>query len=149
VGERSQIAVIGAGGVGALLASEAVAAGHEVVLCVRTAFDRLVVENTDGAREIAVRIASDPLREQPMPWVFLTTKAQDTESAAPWLSRLVDASTIVVMLQNGLEHAARVARFVPERAVLPALVYAAVERIAPGHILHHVGHRIVVPEGEV
>jgi 2-dehydropantoate 2-reductase len=149
VGERSRIAVVGAGGVGGLLASEAAAAGHEVVLCVRTAFERLVIENPDGAREIAVRIATDPQREQPVPWVFLTTKAQDTDSAAPWLSRLIDASTIVVVLQNGVEHASRVARFVPEHAVLPALVYAAVERIAPGRIMHHVGHRIVVPASEV
>jgi 2-dehydropantoate 2-reductase len=149
-GERTQVAVVGAGGVGGLLAAEAVAAGHAVVLCVRTPLDRLVVEQPDGGtHEIMVRIATDPDGERPVPWLFLTTKAQDTDGAASWLSCLADAATIVVVLQNGIDHVVRVAPLVSGAAVLPALVYAAVERIAPGHIIHHVGHRIVVPAGEL
>ena len=148
-GERARVAVVGAGGVGGLLAAEAVAAGHAVALCVRTPLDRLIVERPDGAHRIDVRIATDPNGERPLPWVLLTTKAQDTRGAAPWLSRLADAASVVVVLQNGSDHAARVAPLVSGAAVLPALVYAAVERVAPGHIIHHVGHRIVVPEGEL
>jgi 2-dehydropantoate 2-reductase len=148
-GERTRVAVIGAGGVGGLLAAEAVAAGHAVTLCVRTPLQRLIVEQPDGAHEIDVRFATDPDGEGPAPWVFLATKAQDTHGSAPWLARLADARSVVVVLQNGIDHTARVAPLVSGAAVLPALVYAAVERIAPGHIIHHVGHRIVVPAGEL
>jgi len=147
--ERARVAVVGAGGVGGLMAAEAAAAGHAVVMCVRTPFDQLIVQSADGARVINVRVATDPAAEQPVPWLLLTTKAQDTESVAPWLARMIDASTVVVILQNGLDHAARVAPFVAESAVLPALVYAAVERVAPGHIVHHIGHRIAVPAGDL
>ena len=144
-----RVAVVGAGGVGGLLAAEAAAAGHAVVLCVRTAFDQLIVDGPYGKRAIDVRIATDPARERPVPWLLLATKAQDTPGAAPWLARLADASTVVVVAQNGMDHVARVAPFVSSAAILPALVYAAVERVAPGHIKHHVGHRIVVPSGEL
>jgi 2-dehydropantoate 2-reductase len=147
--EPSRVAVVGAGGVGGLLAAEAVAAGHEVTLCVRSPLPRLIVETPEGKREIAVRIATEPRHEMPVPWLLLATKAQDTAGAGPWLSRLIDGSTIVVVLQNGIDHAVRVASFVDGARVLPALVYAAVERVAPGHIVHHVGHRIAVPAGEL
>jgi 2-dehydropantoate 2-reductase len=144
---ESEVAVIGAGGVGGLLAAEAVDAGRSVALCVRSPLDRLIIETANGKREIDVRITNSPDLERPVPWVLLATKAQDTASAARWLARLADATTTVVVAQNGVEHAARVAPLVSGAAILPALVYAAVERVAPGHIVHHVGHRVVVPTG--
>jgi 2-dehydropantoate 2-reductase len=147
--ERSRVAVIGAGGVGGLLAAEAVAAGHDVTLCVRKATPRLMIETPEGKREIDVRIATEPAREKPVPWLLLATKAQDTAGAGQWLSHLIDGATIVVVPQNGIDHAERVQAFVDAARVLPALIFAAVERVAPGHIVHHVGNRIVVPAGEL
>jgi 2-dehydropantoate 2-reductase len=39
--------------------------------------------------------------------------------------------------------------FVPTgTAILPALVYIAVEPVRPGHVVHHRGNRVVVPAGE-
>jgi 2-dehydropantoate 2-reductase len=143
----SKVAVIGGGAVGGLVAAAARAQGHDTVLCVRTPFPALEVTTNDVAHTVPVRIATDPEQEQPAGWVLLATKAQDTASAASWLRRLTGPATIVAVLQNGIDHEARVRTFIGEAEVLPALVYTSVERIGPGRIVHHTGSRIFVPEG--
>jgi 2-dehydropantoate 2-reductase len=146
-GDRQKVAVIGAGGIGGWLAAELEAAGHEVLLCARKPFERLVVRSNGVEREIPVTVATKPDLQSPLPWVFVTTKAHDTAGAASWLSHLTDGATIVVALQNGIDHHARIAPFVGQATILPALSYAAVERIGPGRTVHHKGYQIIVPTG--
>jgi 2-dehydropantoate 2-reductase len=143
----SEVAVIGGGAVGGLVAAAARAQGHDTVLCVRTPFTALEVTTNGVAHTVPVRIATDPEQEQPARWVLLATKAQDTTSAASWLRRLTGPETIVAVLQNGIDHEARVRPFIGEANVLPALVYTSVERVGPGRIMHHTGSRIFVPAG--
>ena len=144
---KPRVAVVGSGAVGGFLASELTAAGCRVMLCVRTPMPRLTVTSQGKAREVPVEIVTDPNGLAPVEWLVLTTKAQDTPGAAAWLSQLADENTTIVIAQNGVEHAARVAPFAPKSAVLPALVYAAVERVAPGEITHHLGSQLTVPAG--
>lgn len=145
-GSPQRVAVIGGGAIGGYLAAEAVAAGHDVTLCVRGAIERLILVRAGRPREIDLRIATEPSEMEPFPWVILATKAQDTAGAAPWLRQLVGRNTIVVAAQNGVGHEERVAPFAGGAAIVPALVYTAVERVAPGRVVHHVGNRIVVPD---
>ena len=142
-----RVAVIGAGAVGGLVAGFIQAAGHAVTLCVRTPFDRLELGDDTGSRTVPAEIAVDPGALLPFPWVILATKAQDSASAGTWLSRLADAHSTVVVLQNGIDHLERVHPLAPSSRILPALIYAAVEQLSPGRILHHQGRRIIVPEG--
>ncbi|GHD16178.1 2-dehydropantoate 2-reductase [Tianweitania populi] len=149
-GER--IAIIGSGGIGGYLASQLHAAGHDITLCVRTPFDKLVITEADGGSEttVPVRIATDPAAEKPAKWILVTTKAQDVPSAAAWLEKLAGPDSVVVVTQNGIEHEERVRPFLPaETQVLPAIMICAVERLAPGHILHHGHAKISVPQGPV
>lgn len=141
-----RVAVIGGGAIGGLAASAARAAGHDVTLCVRTPIRRLEIETDGSRREVPVRVATDPEALSPVPWVLLATKAQDTAGAAGWLARLTSAETVVAVLQNGIEHEARVRPLIGAAAVVPVLVYAAVERVTPGHIVRHTGNRFVVPQ---
>ena len=143
----ARVAVIGGGAIGGLLAAAAEEAGHEVTLCVRTAIPQLVVERNGTARRVPVRIAEQAAGLSAADWLLLATKAQDTAAAAPWLHQLVGPATRVVVLQNGIEHEARVRPLVGTAPVVPALVYAGAERIAPGHIVYHQGNRVVVPQG--
>jgi 2-dehydropantoate 2-reductase len=145
--EQSRIAVIGSGAVGGFLASEFSAAGHPVMLCVRTPLPRLTVTSQGKTRAVPVEIVTDPRGVAPVRWLVLSTKAQDTPGAAPWLSQLADENTTVIIAQNGVDHAARIAPFAPKAAVLPALVYVAAERVAPGEIVHHLGSQLTVPAG--
>ncbi|GJD52880.1 2-dehydropantoate 2-reductase [Methylobacterium crusticola] len=148
-GRAGAIAVIGSGAIGGYLAGTLERAGHAVTLCVRTAFERLTVVDADGERTVPVRIAAAPAGLPPVPWVLVTTKAQDVGGAAPWLDALVGPDTTVVMVQNGIDHAARVRPHLgAEVPVLPAIIYCSVERTAPGRIVHHGSARMTVPAGE-
>ena len=66
--------------------------------------------------------------------MLLATKAQDTPGAAAWLRILTGTGTTVAVLQNGIAHEERVGPFTGGAAVVPTLVYAAVERVGPGRI---------------
>lgn len=144
---RTAVAVIGGGAIGAYLAAAAEDAGHDVTVCVRSPLDQLEITR-DGKRHVLkARIVTDPAGARPAPWVVVATKAQDAGGAATWLKRLVVPDTVVVAAQNGVGHEERLRPLVGRAVVVPALIYAAVERVAPGRIVLHTGERIVVPQG--
>ncbi len=141
-------AVVGVGGVGGYLAWQVASQGHDVQLCVRKPFSRLVIRSDGAEHVVAAQVLSGPLQlRTPVDVVILATKAQDTPATAAWLQALCHSGTTVVIAQNGIDHAARVADLVPGSPLLPALVYAAGEVRRPGVVVHHGGHRIVVPPG--
>ncbi len=141
------IAVIGSGGIGGMLAAELVGAGRAVTLCVRTPFDRLTIESGGKTREVAVDVATSPDEVTNSRWILVTTKAQDTAGAAPWLAKLTGPGTTVVVVQNGVHQEDRVRPYTSATDIVPATIYCSVERTAPGHIVHHGSAKIVVPHG--
>lgn len=141
------IALIGAGSIGGYVAWQLERAGQGVVLCVRRPFERLVVEDEAGAHPVAARVLGDPKQLAPAEWVVLATKAHQTPDAAAWLAAACGPSTrAVVVLQNGVEHAERVAPWVGEVPILPAVVSIGAEVLAPGRIRHHAYSSIEVPD---
>jgi 2-dehydropantoate 2-reductase len=126
------IAVVGLGAIGGIIAgSLAALKRHDVVVCVRSPIDRLVVERPDDTVDVPIRALTDPSQAEPVDWVLLATKAHQTASAAPWLARLCGPQTRVAILQNGIAHADRLAPFVGAAAVVPTIVYYNGERLAP------------------
>jgi len=146
-----RVAVIGAGAIGGYFAAQAETVGHEVVLCVRSPFERLVLEAGDERRTLEARVLVQPedaKAEAPFDWVLLGTKAHQTEAASAWLRALVGPETrAVVVLQNGVEHEERTRPFVGDTPILPTTVLCAAEAIAPGQIRHHGFARLEVPAG--
>lgn len=143
-----RVAIIGAGAIGGVLAQAACHAGHDVTLCVRTPISALSVERDGAAADVPVQIVTDPElagETGPADWVLLTTKAHQTASAAPWLARLAGPQSVVVVVQNGVDHADRLAPLRPQGAVLPALAYIAARREGPGRVVHLEKTRMVVP----
>lgn len=145
--DKTGVAVIGSGGIGGMLAAELVAAGRDVTLCVRTSFPELVIESVGKTRTVAVRQAIDPAEVTPVRWILLTTKAQDTVGAKPWVDALARPGTTLVVVQNGIGQAARGQAVAGTASVLPAVVYCSAERDRPGHIIHHGSTRLIVPAG--
>jgi 2-dehydropantoate 2-reductase len=144
----SRLAVVGIGAIGGAVAAPLAASGrHEVVLCVREPFERLVVESPKQRSEVRAHCETDPARVAPAEWVLLATKAQDVPGAAKWLAALCAPETVVAVLQNGVEHRARVAPFAGPAAVLPVVVELPAERTAPGRIRMRGGGRLTVPDG--
>ena len=148
--ERASVAVVGLGGVGGVAAAALVDAGrHDVVAAVRRPVARLALERPEGVVEVPLRGLTDPATATPVDWVLLCTKAQDTAGAAPWLARFCGPGTRVAVLQNGIDHAARVAPFIGAATALPTVVYYNAERLAPDRVrLRHVTDAdIAAPEG--
>jgi 2-dehydropantoate 2-reductase len=145
-----QVAVIGSGAIGTVVAGAACAADQKVTLCVRTPIDSLILERNGVARQLPVAIATDPsgpgLTRADVVWV--TTKIGDTPGAAPWLATLSGPDTLVAVAQNGLDQAARLTSYAPSEWVVPALTYIAAERLERGRVVHLAGDRIIVPAGK-
>jgi len=137
----STVAVIGLGGIGGVAAGALAHAGRcRVVACARRPLDRLTVELPEERAEVALTVLTDPGAASPADWVLLTTKAQDTDGAGPWLRALCGPRTKVAVMQNGVDHAERVAPYVGAAEVLPTIVYYNGERIAADHVrMRHIG----------
>lgn len=139
-----RVAVVGGGAIGGYLSALLTDAGHDVTLCVRTPFDRLVVEDGAAERTVPVTILSDPGALAPVEWLVLAVKAQDTAGAAGWLRALAPGGTLVVA-QNGVGHEARVAPWSAGATVVPSLIYFTIEPVEPGRIRHSTGNRMILP----
>jgi 2-dehydropantoate 2-reductase len=141
----SRVAVVGAGGVGTVLAAALDDAGHEVTICARSTVGPLNLRERGETRRLEVPIVREPGHVSAVDWVLLCTKAQDTASTVPWLSRLCRPETVVVVCQNGIGRRQQVEAVVEHGTVLPALVYIAAERAERGLVVHRRGRRMVVP----
>jgi 2-dehydropantoate 2-reductase len=140
------IAVVGVGAVGGTVAARLCAAGRDdVVLCVRTPFDALVVEGPAGLLRATPRLVTTPDVVHPVPWVLLATKAHQTAGAAHWLRALATSQTTVAILQNGVEHAERVAPYANGATLLPVVVECPADRVAPGRMVQRAPAALLVP----
>jgi 2-dehydropantoate 2-reductase len=148
-GPADRVAVIGAGAVGTCVAWNLVRAGRDVTVCVKERVDRLVLQVGNGEPlALPVVSAASPSQVGRQRWVFVATKAQDTASAQPWLDATAGSGTVIVLLQNGIDHASRLSRLPDGAAVLPALVHINVEPVARGQARQRAGDEIAVPSGE-
>lgn len=143
-----RVAVVGAGAVGGFFGAHLVEAGHDVVFCVRRPFDRIVVESATAPVDRTAVCLVDPSGASAVDLVVLAVKAGDTGSVASWFAALCGASTTVAVLQNGVDHVARVSPFVRAQMIVPAVVYVSAELVAPGHVRHDTNRRLVVPADE-
>ncbi len=146
---RSTVAIVGLGSIGGVAAGCLRHADrHDIIACARRPLDRLTLERPEGTVEVALRTLTDPGEAAPVDWVLLCTKAHETASAGPWLRRLCGKSTRIAVLQNGIDHAARVAPFAAAATVVPAIVYYNGERLAADRVRlrHIIAHDLAVPD---
>ena len=128
---RRNVAVVGLGSIGGVAAASIAAAGrHDVVACAHHAIEKLTLEQPADTVEVALRVLTDPGQAGVADWVLLCTKTHQTASAAPWLKRLCAPRTRVAVLQNGIDHVARVAPLADGAEVVPVIVYFNGERLA-------------------
>lgn len=146
--QRLPHVVLGPGAIGGAVAGALVQAGNDPVLATRSVFDRLVVTTPEIEVDAPARALSDPSDASPADLVFVAVKAHQTASITPWLDVLVDASTTVVVLQNGVEHLDRFAPLVDGGATLvPAVVALPAIRSAPGRVVVSAASRLTIPTG--
>ena len=127
--------MIGLGAIGGVAAGCLAAAGrYDLVACVRQPIERLTLDAPDGTVTLPLHALTDPVQAKPVDWVLLCTKTHATASTAPWLKALCVPSTRVAVLQNGVDHVARVAPFAGAATVLPVIVYYNGERLSADHV---------------
>jgi 2-dehydropantoate 2-reductase len=147
--QPARAAVIGAGAIGTCVAWNLVRAGRDVTVCVRQKIDHLVLRQEDGEPTgLPVVSVTDPSALRPMDWILIATKAQDTGSVLPWLDTAAVPGTVIVLLQNGIDHASRLRGLGADVAVVPALVHINVEPLARGRAWQRAGNEITVPTGD-
>jgi 2-dehydropantoate 2-reductase len=129
------VAVIGLGSIGGAAAGCLAAAGrHEIIACNRKPIEHLTLDGPNGTAELPLRSLTDPAEAKPTDWVLLCTKTHQTAATAPWLKTLCAPSTRVAVLQNGIDHVARVAPLAGGATVLPVIVYYNGERLAADRV---------------
>ena len=150
IGHRSRqtAAVVGPGSIGGTVAAWLASSDAiSVTLCVRTPFDRLIVETPTSLLDVTPHQISRPDAAQPVDWVLIATKTYDVAGTVVWLAKLVGPETRVAVLQNGVEHVRGFADHVPPDRLLPVMVDIPAERDAPGRIRQRRRGTMEVPKG--
>ena len=140
---------MGAGAVGCYYGALLAVAGAEVRLIGRKALVDAV--ETHGLR---LEMAGETLRanvtatESPEAvagagLVLVAVKAGDVAAAGRAMASHLSPGAVLLTLQNGIGHAERLADALGRPAV-PAVVYAAVSMIGPGHVRHSGGGKLIL-----
>lgn len=146
-----KIAVVGVGAIGGAVAADLADLGrYELQLCTRSSFSALEVRHTAGTSKLSAPVLEDPKAAKPADWILLATKAHQSESARPWFDVLCHERSVVVVLQNGVDHEQRIAPLVPEGVrILPVVVNLPAEKIEPGSIEQTNPGMLTVPDDEI
>lgn len=150
---RPSIAIVGVGAIGVVVA-DALSGAADVILCRRGSERTVLLQDGDATRTVDATVVGSPEALRALPargigpvdWIVVTTKAQDVASAGPWFDALVGPDTRIAVLQNGIGHADRVARWVPAARVLPATVFIVAERTATDLVELRALNSVVVPD---
>ena len=141
-GDSIQVAVVGAGAVGCYYGGMLARAGNDVMLIGRRAHVDAIrraglhFEGLKFDEHIAVRASTEPEAVRGARLVLFCVKSNDTELAAEQIAPWLEAGSIVVNLQNGVDNTERIRARI-SRQVIPAVVYVATEMAGPGHLRHH------------
>ncbi len=130
--------MLGAGGVGGLVAGALARAGAEVVIILRPPTlarypGRLRVESA-VLGEFEVEVAAVSRLDRPVDVLWVAVKATQLETALKAAPPASAAGAVVVPLLNGIDHVARLRRVYGE-VVIPAAVRVESERVATARIV--------------
>lgn len=153
----AHIVLIGPGAIGGTLAAWlAQDSRHDVTVCARSAFDRLVVGIPgDRTLDVAPRVLTDPAAipadstVRNPDWIITVTKTYDVPGAKRWIAALAGPNTQLAVVQNGVEHVRLFEDAFPRARILPVIIDIPAERSAPGRIIQRRHGDITAPAGEL
>ncbi len=134
-----QVAIIGVGGVGAVLGARLIDAGHETVFVARGAQLRAITERGITVEQAEGRLAVGPVRAsadandfKPVELVVLCVKAWQVADVCEGVRPLLDDRTAVLTLQNGIDAPEIVASRLGAHHAMPGLIRIISYLIEPG-----------------
>ena len=148
------IAVVGPGAIGSTTAALLHAAGHRVTVCGRTPRPSTEVRPDPDILDGEPIVLPDPVRtdpatvQGPVDVVLLAVKDTQNHGVAPWLDRLCDESTVVCVLQNGVEQVERVGKYCQSATVVPCAVWFSAQAQPEGWVRLRTPARIVLPDDD-
>ncbi|CAB4049647.1 oxidoreductase [Paraburkholderia phenoliruptrix] len=145
--DRPTIALVGPGAIGTTVAAALHEAGRRPTICGRSAHERLTLEFDGGQIVVPGPVLTDPhgIRDK-FDLVFVAVKSTQTASAAPWLSALCDARTVVCVLQNGVEQIDLFKPFASSGVVLPSVVWFPAQRESASSVWLRAAPRLTLPD---
>lgn len=141
---------MGPGAVGTTVAALLHGAGHQVVLCGRTARPQIELRPDDREPIVVpgpVHTDPDRLSSGPVDVVVLAVKATQNDAAGDWLAALCDEHTVVLVLQNGVEQVEQVQPHCPWSTVIPGIVWYSAETQPQGWVRLRGEAGLVLPTG--
>ncbi|MBL78145.1 MAG: 2-dehydropantoate 2-reductase [Acidimicrobiaceae bacterium] len=166
--------VVGAGAIGGLIAARLSKSGHHVTVIARGASYEAIrsrgieVIESDGSSTIASKLSTTDqfvLSHSP-DCIIVALKAHQISSVAPELASLIDTTTTIVSLQNGipwwyfyreggsydgyrlrsLDPEGTIESNIPSAQVIGSIAFPAAIRVSPGVIAHIEGDRLPIGE---
>jgi 2-dehydropantoate 2-reductase len=129
------VAVIGPGAIGTTIAALLHEQHIAVMIAGRSPRESLHLDRDQSAVTVPGPVLTDPTRiTATADIVFLAVKATQTAAAEPWLTALCGPSTVVCVLQNGIEQIGAVGPVVPQSIVVPAIVWFPAQRRPNGTV---------------
>lgn len=149
-----RVAVMGAGAVGCYYGAMLARAGHTVVLIGRPQHVQAVqrqglrLQTKAFDEQVPLEASTEASAAAGADLVLFCVKSPATEAAAQELRPHLDARTVLLCLQNGVDNAERL-RTVLAQEVAAAVVYVATEMAGPGHVRHHGRGELVIAPSSI
>ncbi|WP_432044698.1 oxidoreductase [Streptomyces asiaticus] len=141
------VAVVGPGAIGTTVAAALHEAGRTPRICGRTARERLELRVGEGRVVVPGPVRTDPAQaDGAVDLVFLAVKATQVETAAPWLTALCGADTVVCVLQNGVEQESMVAPHLSGARAIPSVVWFPAQARSDGSVWLRGEARLTLPD---
>jgi 2-dehydropantoate 2-reductase len=144
-----RIVVMGSGGLGGYFGGLLAQSGADVTFVARGAHlhalqERgLTVQSVNGDFTVPVQACADPRELPPAGIVLFCVKTYDAAAAAALLQPVVDAQTIVLTLQNGVDMAADLQMTFGRGTVLAGVTRTGSTLVAPGVIAQPTTDRLI------
>ncbi|EGD05839.1 2-dehydropantoate 2-reductase [Burkholderia sp. TJI49] len=145
--DHPSVAVVGPGAIGTTVAAALHEAGRTPAICGRSPHARLALRFDGGEIVVPGPVLTDPQAVKArFDLVFVAVKSTQVVSAAPWIAALCDASTVVCVLQNGVEQKAAFAPYAADAAVVPSVVWFPAQRESDASVWLRGEPRLTVPD---
>lgn len=143
-----KIAVVGCGAVGSYYGARLSMIGHDVHFLLRSDYEAVkragvTVTTAEGQFTVRPKCARDPKEIGPADLVVIGLKTTANSQFKELVTPLVDDSTAILTLQNGLGNESQLAALFGKEKVLGGLCFVCLNRIAPGTI-QHIAHGTIV-----
>ncbi|MBF5010459.1 oxidoreductase [Burkholderia pseudomultivorans] len=145
--DHPSVAVVGPGAIGTTVAAALHEAGRTPAICGRSPHARLALRFDGGEIVVPGPVLTDPQAvKERFDLVFVAVKSTQVANAAPWITALCDASTVVCVLQNGVEQKAAFAPYAADAAVVPSVVWFPAQRESDTSVWLRGEPRLTVPD---